>query len=339
MRRSGVGLEAVTDWHNLAQAFYLAAQGKRQQPDVCKFRQHLHIELASLQNDVLLGTYRPGPMSSFQIYDPKPRMIHAPVFRDRVLHHALMRHVGPVLDRSLVYDTYACRKGKGTLAAVQRCQQQMRRFPWYVKSDIRAYFASIDHLRLKRMLRQRLKNSGLLGLIDDIIDSYHTVPGKGLPIGALTSQHFANFYLSGLDRFLLERCRVGAMVRYMDDTLWWCKSRESVHRVLAEAQEFVSETLALQIKPTVQINRSAQGVTFCGYRVFPGSLRLSRRRRQRYAACRQQWEKAYLSGDISGAELQSGYASALAITAHADAAGWRRQQLQRYPLHEDLLEV
>lgn len=339
MKRSGVGLEQIADWHNLTQAYYLATRGKVLRSDAREFRKDLQKELASLRNDILLGAYRPGHMNSFQIFDPKPRVIHAPALRDRVLHHAMMHHVGPVLDRSLVYDTYACRKGKGTLAAIRRCQHQMRRFPWYAKIDIRAYFASIDHQRLNQMLKQRLKNKGLLDLIDKIVNSYGVAPGKGLPIGALTSQYFANFYLSGLDRFLLEQCRVGAMVRYMDDVLWWCNNRDSVHEVLSVAKEFVTEVLALQIKPTVQINRSARGVTFCGYRIFPGSLRLSRRRRQRYAACRKQWEYAYISGNIDDVKLQSGYATALAITAHADAAGWRRQQLQRFPPHKDLLDV
>jgi RNA-directed DNA polymerase len=334
MKRSSLSLQDVADWHNLAAAFYLAARGKGDRPEVRAFRQDWPAQLARMRQEILEETITVGEMTRFRIRDPKPRIVHAPCFRERVLHHALMEQMGPVLDRTLVFDTYACRTGKGTLAAVRRCQQHARRYPWFAKIDIRAYFASIDHGRLQAMLRRRFKNSGLLNLTARIIDSHHTNPGKGLPIGALTSQHFANFYLAGLDRLLLEGCRVSGMVRYMDDVIWWCESAEAVRNALHAADEYVRCELQLEIKDSVQINRSACGVTMCGYRVLPGTLRLSRRRRRRYAQCRRRWERAYADGRIDAHTLQAGYAAALAITAHADAAAWRREQLRRSPLAE-----
>ncbi len=331
MKRSGVSLQTIVDLPNLVQAFYLAARGKRQRRDVRDFQADLFTRLATLQRELLDGDYRPGNMSRFHIRDPKPRIIHAPCFRDRVLHHALMAHVGPVLDRALVFDTYACRVGKGTLAAVLRCRQHCRRFPWYVKVDMRAYFASVDHTILKSLLRRRLKNPKVLAFIDLLIGSYSSAPGRGLPIGALTSQHFANFYLSGFDRWLLERDSVLGMVRYMDDVVWWCDSRASAKASLQDAQGFLREALHLKIKPDAQLNRSTRGVTLCGYRVLPGALRLTRRRRERYAVCRRRWERAYARGEIDSLVLQAGYSSALGMTIHADAAAWRREQLQRRP--------
>jgi len=273
-------------------------------------------------------------MRRFRIRDPKPRIIHAPCFRERVLHHALMAHVGPALDRALVDDTYACRLGKGVLAAVRRAQHHGRRFPWYAKIDIRAYFASIDHAILLQRLARRFKDPGLLGLIARILDAHHTDPGKGLPIGALTSQHFANYYLSDLDRLLLEHGGVRGLVRYMDDLVWWGDSRDQVRRALAAARDYAAEALRLEVKTPIQVGRSSQGLMFCGYRILPGCLLLSRRRKRRYAECRKQWEDAYAAGMIDATTLQAGYSTALAITAHADAAPWRREQLRRRPLDE-----
>jgi hypothetical protein len=339
MNRSPVSLADVADWHTLAAAFHQAGRGKAARPDVARFRQRLERELAALRHDILDGSIRLGEMRAFRIRDPKPRLIHAPAFRERVLHHAVMAHVGPVLDRALVDDTFACRQGKGGLAAVQRAQAHARRFPWYGKIDIRACFPSIDHPVLCELLRRRFRDRGLLALMSRIIGAHHHAPGKGLPIGALTSQHFANFYLAGLDRYLLEVCRVRGMVRYMDDVVWWTDSREAARRVLDEAIGFLRDRLCLEVKQPVQIGRSAAGLAFCGYRILPGALLLSRRRRRRYAEGRRKWEGLYASGAIDARTLQAGYAGVLATTVHADAAAWRREQLRRQPLEPALASV
>ncbi len=228
MKRSGVRLVDVADWHNLARAFHLAARGKRGRPDVETFRAGLDQELARLRAAILDGTVEVGRSRRFTIRDPKPRVIHAPVFEERVLHHALMAQMGPVLDRMLIADTFACRERKGTLAAIRRAQQHLRRQPWYAQIDIRSYFASIDHAILLGQIERRFKDRGLLALVERIVRSHEDSPGKGLPIGALTSQHFANGYLAEVDRLLLEACRVRGYVRYMDDLIWWDEDRAGV---------------------------------------------------------------------------------------------------------------
>jgi RNA-directed DNA polymerase len=336
MKRSGVSLDAVADWHNLSAAFHRAALGKGHRTEVIQFKKDLPTQLANLRQDILAGTVTVGQMRCFHIRDPKPRIIHAPCFPERVLHHALMAPVGPVLDRGLVADTYACRTGKGALAAVRRAQHHLQRWPWYAKIDIRFYFANIDHAILGELLVRRFKDQPLLALMARIINAHHAAPGKGLPIGALTSQQFANYYLSGLDRLLLEACRVRGFVRYMDDIVWWGGDRESVRDALVAAGEYAHNRLGLEIKQPVQVGQSRHGLSFCGYRILPGRLLLSRRRKRRYAECRQQWETAYRDGVIDGLGLQAGYASAYAITAHADAIVWRREQLRRSPLDADL---
>ncbi len=332
MKRSRITLEEVADWHNLTLAFHRAARGKGGRLEVRRFRADLDEEISRLRKDILDGSIEVGRMRRFSIRDPKPRIIHAPCFRERVLHHALIAHIGPVLDRSLIDDTFACRVGKGTLAAVRRAQFHQRRHPWFAQIDIDGYFAGIDHRRLLEMLRRRFKNRALLRLIERIIDAHHAVPGKGLPIGALTSQCFANYYLSGLDRLLLEGCRIDGMVRYMDDLVWWGKDRSTVREALAKARSFAEERLGLVVKQPVRIGRAAHGLTFCGFRILPGRVLLSRRRKQRYARHRCRWESAYAAGLIDERTLQKNYGSALALTVHADARSWRWEQLCRHPV-------
>ncbi len=329
VRRAAIDLDEIADLDNLATAFWRAAKGKRHRPEVRAFAADLQHQLPLLRRQILDSTVPVGELHSFQIRDPKRRTIHAPYLRERILHHAMMEHIGPALERSLVDDTFACRCGRGPLAAVRRAQHHARRFAWYLKLDVRAYFASIDHQVLKALLRRRLKGRGALALCDRVIDAFETAPGRGLPIGALTSQHFANAYLSGLDRYLLEELRLGGMARYMDDVVAWSHDRRALRQALAAIEAFARQRLGLEIKPDWQLQRSRRGLTFCGFRVFPAALRLSRRRRRRYSQARRRWESAHALGLIGDLTLQAGYASALAITAHAGAAGWRREQLLR----------
>ena len=329
MKRTAIRLEDVASWPNLIQAVERAARGKRYRPEVIAFVDRLEPNLATLQAQILDGTVRVGDMSRFHIRDPKPRVIHAPCFRERVLHHALIAYVGPVLDRALVDDTFACRTGKGSLAMVERCQQHIRRFSWYAKLDVRHYFASVNHDVLKHLLRRRLKSEPLLALLERIIDVYQDeTPGKGLPIGALTSQVFANFYLNPLDRFLLETCQVNGYARYMDDFVFWTESKQQIMEIVRHVRDFLQSELKLTAKEAMQIDHSTRGLPICGYRVFAGTIRLARSRRTRYLRAKQHWERLRRTGDISSRELQAGFDAALAITAHADATAWRRHVLE-----------
>ncbi len=332
MKPSRVGLTEIADWHNLVAAFYRAAKGARNGPEVAHFRHRLEHQVAAMQAGLLHGDLTLGRMRRFHIYDPKPRVIHAPCFRERVIHHAVMAHVGPVLDRALIDDTFACRPGKGTLAVVKRCQHHLRRFPWFVQIDIRAYFASVDQLVLLDLLKRKFKDTGLLSLLQRILDTYSVAPGKGLPIGALTSQHFANYYLAGADRLILEDARTRGMVRYMDDLVWFSDNREAIKATLGMAESYLRETLKLEIKQPVNIGPSRHGLVFCGHRILPGAIRLTRRRKRRYTQLRRAYEQAYLCGEIDAAALQAAYASVLATTVHANAVTWRREQLRRAPL-------
>lgn len=332
-KRSSVSLNDITAWDNLVVAAFLAAKGKRRRLSVQAFMANFDKNLCQLRCELLDGTIEVGRATAFEIYDPKQRTIRAPFFAERVLHHALMRQLGPVLDRSLVADTFACRVGKGSLAAVFRTQEHSRRFAWYGKLDVRQYFASIRQDTLIMMLARRFKNSKLMSLLQRIVEASGS-SGRGLPIGALTSQHFANFYLGQFDRFMLEDLKVRGFVRYMDDVAWWCETKAEALMVAERAADYMANILDLTAKRPMPINRSHHGIGFCGYRVFPATIRLLRRRRKLYTAGRRKWEIRFAENRICKQELQAAYSSVLGMTIHADAQMWRGGELKRYPVLE-----
>ena len=329
-KRSGVQLMDIASLSNLTLAYTRAARGKRRRTEVMRFEAKLWNELHALSEDIRDLRVSVGVFQSFRIFDPKPRTIHAPCFRERVLHHAMMAPMGPILDGCLVSDTFACRVGKGCLAAVERAEHHLRRFPVFVKIDIRRYFDSIHHDLLKTLLRRRFKDREVLALCERVIDAYEVEPGRGLPIGALTSQYFANTYLEPLDRFILQTVRARGMVRYMDDCAWWMDDLAAAKKSLTMVRSFVTERLKLGLHPKAYIQRSTKGLSFLGYRLFPGTRRLSRRRKQRYTRARQAWERAYQLGLIDAHALQRGYEGAWATTLYANSLRFRQAELARF---------
>ena len=279
-----------------------------------------------------MGKFHWVKLKRFVIFDPKKRIIHAPCFNDRVFHHAVMNFIGPVLDRAMIEYSFACRKGKGVHAAAKQVQKNIRRYSWYVKIDILNYFESIDHHLLFQMLQRKIKGREVLNITKQIIAGYNTSPEKGLPIGTLPSQHFANYFLDKLDRYIIEKLHVNSYVRYMDDIIWWCNDKKDSKAILKNVIEYIEKNLMLEVKKNViQINKSTKGVTYCGFRIFPGKIRLTPRKQKRYTAMRNKWENAYRSGLINKIKLQSAYDSVNAITLHADSIEWKKQQLIRYP--------
>lgn len=331
VRSSAVTLAEIADRTNLDQAAARAARGARARPAVARFMAKLEDELQRLRREILDETVEVGRATEFTIYDPKPRRIFAPVFRERVLQHAVMAHVGPMLERSLVADTFACRVGKGTIAAVERAQHHSRRFAWYGQIDIRRYFPSVDHETLLDALDRRFRDRAVRDLLRRIVTSHEDQPGKGLPIGALCSQHFANFYLCALDRGILEASPARAMVRYMDDVVFWADTREDVLETLTVVRTIVDRELHLVLRDAPVVNRVQHGLSFCGFRICPGILRALPRRKSRYVAARRRWETRFARGLISAAELQRGYDAAFGILAHVDSQAWRRRQLEISP--------
>jgi RNA-directed DNA polymerase len=328
MKRADGLFDRIVAFDNLLAAERLAARGKRDRESVARFEFHLERELIELQQELLEGRYRPGAFSTFEVRDPKPRAICAAPFRDRVVHHAVCDVLEPLFERCAIFDSYACRLGKGTHAAIARAQQFARRHAFFLKCDVRHFFASVDHGVLAAQLARRFREAPLLQLLGQIIAHGPPAvpPGRGLPIGNLTSQHFANLYLGELDHFTKERLGVKGYLRYMDDLLLFAPDKPSLHLWLAEIRRFLAEPLQLQIKEEATVIAPvSQGILFLGFRVYPGIIRLNQRTRRRFRRQVRALERAASEGRIDEAELIERVVSLFAHVSHADAYRLRRQ--------------
>lgn len=260
--------------------------------------------------------------------DPKPRRICAAPFHDRVVFHAICNVLEPLFERRLIFDTWACRQGKGNHAAVKRAQYFAQRRDYFLQCDVRKYFDSIDHVILKNLLRRIIKDRPLLELLDRIIDHGppDMPPGKGLPIGNLTSQHFANLYLGELDHFLKERLRIKSYIRYMDDMLLFADDKIELHQGLAELRAFLRDQLSLSLKNENPCPMPVHvGIPFLGFRVFPAIIRLDRRALRRFRRRFRARERQYLAGEIDMETLHASVSAMFAHIGHGDTLNLRQR--------------
>ena len=281
MRRVGDLIDRVVDRDNLRLAWLKAIRGKRCERYVLRFAARLEDELAKIASDLAIGAYRWGAFRTFTIFDPKERRIQVAPLRDRVASHALMNVCEPVFDRVQFHASCACRKGRGQTAALDLALRHTRSRRFFLKGDVRKYFDSIDHDVLKESLTRLFKDRLVLKAFNDAIDCYETTPGRGVPIGSLTSQFFANHYLNALDRFVYEELKINAYVRYMDDFVLWNDSKETLADASRRLDGFAEERLKLRLKAP-QLNQSRFGFPFIGRRVSSAGLSTTRRGRKRF---------------------------------------------------------
>ncbi len=332
MKRTGGLFEQIVDRRNLSWAANRAAQGKRERPEVRDFFANFGCHATEIIGGLQNGTFRFSPYRVFPIRDPKSRTIHAPTFRDRVVHHLIIAATGPVFERGAIQHSYACRAGYGQHAALTQAAQWTRNNEWYLKLDVSKYYDSIPHSLLRTQLARRFRERRVLWIFDRLLDSYSQLPGKGLPIGALTSQYLGNFYLDEFDRWVKQSKRVGRYLRYMDDMVLW-GDYELLHVVKQEAPK-VFGYLGLSIKRGGELNRCGQGVPFLGFVLYPNRTRLNRSGRRRL---RRKWkdvERAFESGKIDDLELQSRTKSLFAHAEFGNDVGWRREVIRFSRLRE-----
>lgn len=323
MKRENGLMAAITEPENLRRAFWRAQRAKWPRDDVRAFRDTLQRRLGLLREELLAEAYVFGPYRAFKIYEPKERMISVAPFADRVVHHAVMRVCEPNFERYAIHDTYACRIAKGAQRAVSRAQVFTRRFEWFLKLDIARYFDSIHHETLLALLSRRFKDRALLRLFGRLLDSHSASPGRGLPIGNLTSQHFANYYLGRLDHWLKEDMGVQGYVRYMDDFVLWHDSREALKRLRRRLALFLEEELRLTLKQSMLLNRTALGFPFLGYKVWPHRIGLSRASARRFRARSFTYHGYLRNGIWTQPEAARRMEALIAFTRFADAAGFR----------------
>lgn len=349
MKRCGNLWPEITSFENLLLAARKAQTGKRFRDNVLAFNDQREANLLQLQEELRTHTYQPGTYRTFEVFDPKPRMISAAPYRDRVIHHALCNIIVPPIERTFVANSYANRSGFGSHRALKYFIHSCRSSRYVLQCDLQKYFPSIDHEILKAQLRRKIKCADTLWLIDQIIDhsnpqnspAFH-FPGdelltpierrRGLPIGNLTSQFFANVYLNRFDHYVKETLKAPKYLRYVDDFALFSDDRA----FLVDARSAIETNLAtlrVKVHPIKsQLFETRYGANFVGFRILkinksnPPEIRIRvrsdnlRRARTRIKMLKQQCQQ----GQITQIEVDRSLTSWRAHLNHADS--WRLQQ-------------
>ena len=332
----------ITDFANLLEAARKAQKGKRYRDNILAFNYNRESELLDLQATLLAQTYRPGAYRTFEIVEPKRRLISVAPYRDRVVHHALCNIIAPLVEPSFIYDSYANRVGKGSHRALDRFIHFSRNRRFVLQCDLQKYFPSIDHNIIKAVIRRKIKCKNTLWLIDSIIDNSNEQPPavfhfpgddllspidrrRGLPIGNLTSQFFANWYLNPFDQFVKNTLRVKNYVRYVDDFALFSDSRE----FLQDARQAIEENLAtlrLKIHPVKsQLFETRHGANFLGFRVLPDRIRVRTENLRRARRRLRRLHAEYAIGKLSLKELTQSLQGWEAHLKHGDTWQLRQQ--------------
>lgn len=329
----------VLEWDNLLLAAKEASRGKRFRREVLDFSADLEFNLLGIQERLASGLWRPGPYRVLEVREPKHRLVHAPCYPDRVVHHALVQIIKPFFERRFIADSYACRVGKGTHAA-SACMSRMLRSAYelwgkvYVlKADVSQYFYSIDHEILLRIVGRTIGDPDVLRLIRSLVTECRCIEGaRGLPLGALTSQLFANAYLDVLDHFAKDRLHIRHYVRYMDDFVILGPRKAELWELLAEIRDFLACELRLSLNPKTGVFPATHGVDFAGYRHWLTHT-LPRKRNVRRAAQKfAGLSRVYARGEVSLDTVRSVVASFAGYMAHCKGRRSAESALRRLVL-------
>ena len=346
MKRHGGLWEELVSYPNLLRAAHKASRGKRGSANVLAFEFHREEQLCRLRRELLERTYTPGPYFTFPIFRPKPRLISAAPFRDRVVHHALCNVLEPVFERTFIFDSYACRTGKGSHAAVDRCTQFVRRHRFALQCDVQKYFPSIEHDVLKGLLARKIRDAGVLWLTGRIIDHSNaqepvqewfagddlfdpTERRRGLPLGNQTSQFFANVTLDPLDHFVKEVLHARCYLRYMDDFVLFADDTGWLSAARERCREFLAGLRLRLHARKAAISRTQDGIRFLGYRVFPTHRLLVR---QNVVRMRRRWHRlqaGFAAGEWDWEAVRRSVAGWWGHASRADTWGLQEQLFRR----------
>lgn len=330
--------EQIVSFENLLAAWRRTSRGRRAQHNVIEFQANLEPNLLELQGALMRKTYRTGPYRRFHIYEPKRREISSLPLKDRVVQHALMAAIEPVFEARMIDQSFACRVGKGAHMGANVAQGYMRRTlrqhgaAFALKADISKYFPSVCHDPLKRLMRRRIACRDTLWLIDDIIDSggdADALMPRGIPIGNLASQLFANVYLGELDQFVKSDLRERHYARYMDDFVITHHDKAHLHEVRREVEAFLWASLGLRTNSKTQVfplsGRGARALDFLGYRIRPTHRSLRKDSVNRMKKKMKRMARDYRAGEIGWREIDPVVMSWVAHARHADTFNLRRK--------------
>lgn len=332
----------IVDFNNLWRAWQAAAKGKSTSDDMACLSMNAEPLLFDLQRSLEARTYRPAPYHSFWIQDPKRRWVSAAAVLDRVVHHAVVQVLEPIFEPTFAQHSYANRKGKGTHAAVAQAQQWAQQHRYVLQCDIRQFFPSIDHAVLRHMLHKKVGCPHTLWLMDQIIGSgagildseYDMVffegddllaceRPRGLPIGNLTSQFWANVYMNELDQFVLRELRCKAYLRYVDDFLLFASDKKTLWHWKMQIRTKLDSLRLRMHEASSTVYPVSNGMPFLGMRVFATHMRLKTRNARAFESRMRKWHKAYALGRMNWEDMQRRMTGWVAHASHADTVGLR----------------
>ncbi len=266
-KRVGNLFESAFSKKDLYDAYMDARSGKRKKPGTFDFEKNIGAQIYALHEELMDGSYMPKPYKMFEVFEPKKRTIYAPHFRDLVVQHAIYRKIYPIFDKTFIDQSYACRKGKGTHAASEYTQREMRKYDgelYYAKLDVKKFFYNIDREILKKLFEKKIKDKRFVELMMLFTDM--GTP-KGIPIGNLLSQIYALVYMNPVDHFIKRELKAKSYVRYVDDMVIIGVSREGAVRVKDKVEAFVKRELGLEYSHWM-ISKIKRGINFVGYRTW-----------------------------------------------------------------------
>lgn len=268
MKRYGNLYARICDIGNLREAAHNAASGKRKRDEVTAFFANLEENLVQLHRELTEKRYKTSPYDVFIKYEGKRREIYKLPFRDRVVHWAIMQVLEPIWTPQFTADTHACIKGRGMHSLLRKLREDLRNDPegtaYCLKLDVRKFYPSIDHDKMKAVVRRKIKDPEVLWLLDGIIDS-----APGVPIGNYISQYFANLYLSELDHLLKEVAGVRYYYRYADDMVLLAGDKPTLHGWLVLINDWLNEERCVDLKSNYQVFPvESRGIDFVGYVTF-----------------------------------------------------------------------
>ena len=337
MKRHGNLYNKIITFENICEAYRKAALGRRYIYEVLRFRNNLEENLVAIQEDLVRKTYQPSNCWSFLLYEPKKRIIYVSPFRDRIIHHAVMNIIAPIWNNLFIYDSYACRKLKGTHSAMYRVVKFIRQATqnwgkvYCLKGDVTKYFPSVNHHILMEIIERKIKCRDTLALIRKIVfnaGDESDPDSKNIPIGSLLSQWAANLYLNELDYYIKHKMKVKYYVRYMDDFIILGADKSLLHKYKREISTFLNEHLKLQLNPKSDIYPADQGIDFVGYRIWPGYRLIHKKCLVRATKRFKRLSYDYKRGLVDIAHVRASVMSWLGHCGHANVMNGKTRCLE-----------
>jgi RNA-directed DNA polymerase len=339
MEDSHITYENLCSYENLELAYRRARKGKTLKSYVIEFEKNLEENILQIRVELLMLTYKPKPLETFILRDPKTRKISKADFRDRVVHHAVCNIIEPSFDRVFIHDSYANRISKGTLNAIKRFEFFKRKISknstatcFVLKADIKHYFQTVKHKILLDLLRKRIKDENIIWLIIVILENHQSDKiGEGMPLGNLTSQFFANVYLNELDQYAKHELRVKYYIRYVDDFVIFSHDKEYLKDRKQKIDFFLKKELQIELHPEkTRIINLKQGVPFLGLKIFRKHKTLLEKNKRKFQNTLKQLNDQYVKKKLTREQIIDCFQGWLTYASIADSYKYRRQITRKF---------